>query len=238
MLDRHQLTSDLLADYALGFLSPEEAAEVEAALDLHPQAREELNAYLNGLTDLVMDLGPSPVPDGAEDRLMARLNADLAAPTHTRATAAPAPQAAAPAPTPLQVPARRPWLYPVLAVAAAAALAVVLLPTLRGTPHDLAYYQRQPGSVTTPIRTPAGQTVAQVVRLTDGHAYVRMQASVPSGRAYQAWKIENGKPVSLGLFKGQNYVAALPAGTVFAVTVEPETGSDQPTTTPLFANAI
>ncbi len=63
MLDRHQLTSDLLADYALGFLSPEEAAEVEAALELHPQAREELNAYLNGLTDLVMDLGPSPVPD-------------------------------------------------------------------------------------------------------------------------------------------------------------------------------
>jgi len=33
-------------------------------------------------------------------------------------------------------------------------------------------------------------------------------------------------------------VAALPTGTVFAVTVEPETGSDQPTTTPLFANAI
>ena len=77
MLDRHQLTSDLLADYALGFLSPAEASEVEAALGVHPEAREEVNSYFSGLTDLVMDLEPVAVPQGSADRLMARLDAEV-----------------------------------------------------------------------------------------------------------------------------------------------------------------
>jgi anti-sigma-K factor RskA len=247
MLDRHQLTSDLLTDYALGFLTSAEEAEVEAALELNPQAMQEANLYLSGLSDLVMDLEPAPVPTGAADRLLARLNSESVSPAlasqeqattaqadHTTQNlafvpVAPAEQAAAP---------RRNWLYPLIAVAAVAAIGVAVLPGLLNRTPDFASYQTRPGAVTATINDKAGAAVAKVVRLPGGHAYVQMQANVPAGRAYQAWKIEGGKPVSLGLFKGQDYLADVPAGTVFAVTVEPEGGSPQPTTTPLFAQPI
>ena len=79
-----------------------------------------------------------------------------------------------------------------------------------------------------------------MVRLKDGRTYVQMSATValPGGRVYQAWKIVGKTPVSLGLFSGRGFVAKLPAGTVFAVTLEPEGGSPQPTTQPLFAQSI
>jgi len=246
MLDRHQLTPDLLTDYALGFLSPSEASEVEAALELYPQARQEVERYLDSLTDLVMDLEPAEVPAGAADRLLARLNTEVLdspaqqhtapnlpfTPVQTQATSS-VTQAASPATAP-----RRTWLYPLLVVAAAAVIGVAVLPGLLNPAPSFASYQARPGAVTSTIADKAGEAVAKVVRLPDGQAYVQMQASVPAGRAYQAWKIEGGKPVSLGLFKDQGYLASLPAGTVFAVTVEPAGGSPQPTTTPLFAQAI
>ena len=239
MLDRHQLTSDLLADYALGFLSPEETSEVEAALDLYPEARAEVTLYLTGLSDMVLDLEPEAVPAGAEDRLMARLNAEVlntavpvaaqVAPTTPNLTVSTATVAAAP---------RRTWIYPLIGLAAAVAIGVAVLPGLLNPAPSFASYQARPDAVTTTLNDKAGAAVAKVVRLPDGHAYVQMQAEVPTGRAYQAWKIEGGKPVSLGMFKGKDYVAEVPAGTVFAVTVEPEGGSPQPTTPPLFASAI
>ncbi len=273
MLDRHQLTSDLLADYALGFLSPAEASEVEAALEVHPEAREEVNSYLSGLSDLVMDLEPATVPQGAADRLMARLEAELLQPQTVEAqslesqslgagvasdSAAPGPSApedSAPgtahtgpnlAFTPLPAsqlpavvaPARRNWLYALLAVAAAVAIGVAVLPGLNRASGDFASRQGQQGAVSSTLNDKAGVPLADVVRLPDGQAYVQMRSAVPAGRAYQAWKIEGGKPVSLGMFRGREYGSALPAGTVFAVTVEPEGGSEQPTTTPLFAQPI
>ncbi len=242
MLDRHQLTSDLLADYALGFLSPEETSEVEAALALHPDARAEANLYLMGLSDMVMDLGPEAVPAGAEDRLMARLSAEVLnagavaqnpAGVHNLAVA----QNLTVAPEPVTASPRRNWLYPLIGLAAAIGVGVAVLPGLNRTP-DFAGYQAQKGAVTTAVRNKAGTTVATVVRLPGGHAYVQMQANVPAGRAYQAWKIADGKPVSIGMFKGRDYGAELPAGTVFAVTVEPEGGSPEPTTPPVFAQSI
>lgn len=253
MLDRHQLTSDLLTDYALGFLSPAEASEVEAALEVHPGAREEVNTYLNGLTDLVMDLEPVAVPLGAADHLMARLNAEqtpdasvsgtpISDASHSGqnldSTPLPAPQMPAPQKDAATAPARRNLLYILLAAAAAVAIGVAVLPTLNRTQTDFASYQARQGAVTATVSDKSGAAVAKVVRLPDGHAYVQMQANVPAGRAYQAWKIEGGKPVSLGMFKGREFAGQLPTGTVFAVTVEPEGGSKQPTTTPLFAQPI
>lgn len=288
MLDRHQLTSDLLTDYALGFLSSAEASEVEAALEVHPEAREEVNSYLSGLSDLVMDLEPVAVPQGAADRLMARLDAELLQPQTVEAQslesqflesqslesqslgAGVASDAAAPglsvpgnsAPgnsvpgtahtgqnlafTPLPAPqlpavvapARRNRLYALLAVAAAVAVGVAVLPGVLNSAPDFASRQGQQGAVSSTLNDKAGVPLADVVRLPEGQAYVQMRSALPAGRAYQAWKIEGGKPVSLGMFRGREYGSALPAGTVFAVTVEPEGGSEQPTTTPLLAQPI
>ena len=254
MLDRHQLTSDLLTDYALGFLSPAEASEVEAALDVHPEAREEVNGYLSGLTDLVMDLEPVAVPQGAADRLMARLEAEQSptaqvatsqAAQHTAQNLAFTPVAplagqavSEPSASERAAPVRRSWLYPLIAVAAAVAVGVAVLPGLNRPSGDFASRQGQQGAVSTTLNDKAGVPLADVVRLPDGQAYVQMRSAVPAGRAYQAWKIEGGKPVSLGMFRGREYGSQLPAGTVFAVTVEPQGGSEQATTTPLFAQPI
>ncbi|WP_424952116.1 anti-sigma factor domain-containing protein [Deinococcus sp.] len=239
MLDRHQLTSDLLTDYALGLLTPGEEAEVAAALELHPQARQETNIYLNGLTDLAMDLEPAPVPQGAADRLLARLNGEVldheAVAQHTAQNLAFVPVAPE---VERGAPVRRNWLYPLVGLAAAVAIGVAVVPGLLNRTPDFASYQARPGAVTATINGKAGAAVAKVVRLADGHAYVQMLSGVPAGRIYQAWKIEGGKPVSLGLFRGRDYLAELPSGTVFAVTVEPQGGSVQPTTTPLFAQPI
>ncbi|GGQ98719.1 anti-sigma factor domain-containing protein [Deinococcus ruber] len=262
--------SDTLMDYALGFLNPEEAARVEAALEHSPTARAELEAYLSGLSDLVLDLPPELLPVGAEDRLLARLNAELppqSAPAVTVSTVqvstvqvstvqgspvvdtvgpdgadgaeeaetvTPVPDAALPRP-------RRSLLYPLLGAAAAVVLLVAVLPGLRGTTADqLATYRAQPGAVSSVVTAPSGQPIADVVRLKDGSAYVQMSATValPGGKVYQAWKIVDKKPVSLGLFTGRSFIAKLPIGTVFAVTLEPSGGSPQPTSAPLFAQSI
>ncbi|ULH15735.1 anti-sigma factor [Deinococcus sp. KNUC1210] len=257
--------SDTLMDYALGFLSPEEAARVEAALEHSPTARAELEAYLNGLSDLVLDLPPEPLPVGAEDRLLARLNAELPDTPALPPQLAPAVTSAAQVstvqgspvvetvgldgleeesvvtPGAIPLPPRRNLLYPLLGAAAVVVLLVAVLPGLRGTTADqLATYRAQPGAVSSVVTAPTGQPIADVVRLKDGSAYVQMSATValPGGKVYQAWKIVDKKPVSLGLFTGRGFIAKLPVGTVFAVTLEPVGGSPQPTSSPLFAQAI
>ena len=235
--------SDTLMDYALGFLSPQEALLVESALEGDPQARRELQHYLDGLSALVLDQPTQPLPAGAEDRLMARLNAELAAQPSGVGVPVQGESAASvsPAPVPLAASPRRTLLYPLLGAAAAILLLVAVLPALRGTaPDQLAQYRGQPGAVASVIPAPDGKPLAEVVRLKDGSAYVQLSATaaLPGGKVYQAWKIVGKQPVSLGVFSGRGFVAHVPAGTVFAVTLEPEGGSPQPTSTPLFAHAI
>jgi anti-sigma-K factor RskA len=65
----------------------------------------------------------------------------------------------------------------------------------------------------------------------------------PAGKIYEMWIIPNGaKPIPAGLFQtdsGGNglHLQQTPVGldSTIAVTLEPESGSPQPTTTPLFA---
>lgn len=219
-----KLDQDLLVDYALGLLPDEQMQEIEAQLNLDPQARQQLAAYLEGLSAMALDLPPAPVPPGAEDRLMARLQQD-------------APKAV---PLPPAEPSARPrrvlWLA---LVAAAVAVMLVLVPVFRLTPErQLAQLQRQPGAVSRTVASPQGAELARLVRLPNGDAYVLMQADLPQDRQYQAWKVVGGKPVSLGLFRGRTFQTQLPAGTVFAVSVEPQGGSPQPTSAPLFAQTL
>jgi len=69
---------------------------------------------------------------------------------------------------------------------------------------------------------------------------------VPAGRIYEMWIIPKGaKPVPAGLFQSDAAGNAIhfqqggvSAGSMVAVTIEPEAGSLQPTSTPLFAAAL
>ncbi|MGI8746874.1 MAG: hypothetical protein ACR2J4_00790, partial [Deinococcus sp.] len=148
-----ELNDDMLMDYALGMLSEAETARVGALLADHPERSAELEGYLDGLSNMVMQAGPAPVPAGAADRLLARLALEeLPSVRPAKEVPPPVRQTAGP----------QRWLLPLLALAAAVALLAVILPSLTGNPGgELARYQRQPGAVTSAVQGPGGRTLAQ-----------------------------------------------------------------------------
>jgi anti-sigma-K factor RskA len=68
----------------------------------------------------------------------------------------------------------------------------------------------------------------------------------PAGKMYEMWIIpKDGKPIPAGMFQSDENGSAMhmihqvdPNANLVAVTMEPETGSQQPTSTPLFAAQI
>ncbi len=81
----------------------------------------------------------------------------------------------------------------------------------------------------------------QVVRAPDGEAVmiVRNLEEAPSGKTYEAWVIGPGGPVKAGLFDGGDQEIVLlekplDTGAIVAVTLEPEGGSEQPTSDVIF----
>lgn len=216
-VDRDQLTA-----YALGLLSPEEEARLEAALEARPELHAQLEADREALTALLVGTLPAAdPPPGAEDRLLARLAAERATPQ-----------------PPLREPpgpARRPRWWPA-ALALAAALALVF--ALRPPADPLQRYARTPGATTQTV-TANGSALGQLVRLPDGRAYLHLSQPPQSGRVYQMWRLQGKTPVSLGLFEGQGFLlTGLPPGTTVAVSVEPPGGSPQPTATPILVQQL
>ncbi|MCD0168305.1 anti-sigma factor domain-containing protein [Deinococcus sp. 23YEL01] len=249
---------DLLA-LALGLLTPEEEARVQAALDADPALMAEYRADLEALHHLPDDLPPAEVPAGAEERLLARLHAERPAATVQSTPATPAPATPAPAtpapatpapaapvsqplfPTghaaPVARPARLNWRGGLLGLVAAVALGVLFLRP--AAPTDLlSEFAGTPGAVTQELAT-AGQPLGQLIRLPDGRAYLHLTAAAPSERVYQLWRIENETPVSAGVFDGQGIlIPTLNEGQTIAVSVEPRGGSRQPTTQPILVQSL
>lgn len=226
---------DLLA-LALGLLTPEEEARVQAALDADPALMAEYRADLEALHHLPDDLPPAEVPAGAEERLLARLHAEQPA---TPAPAAPVSQPLFPtgSAAPAARPARLNWRGGLLGLVAAVVLGVLFLRP--AAPTDLlSEFAGAPGAVTQELAT-AGQPLGQLIRLPDGRAYLHLTAAAPSERVYQLWRIENETPVSAGVFDGQGIlIPTLNEGQTIAVSVEPRGGSRQPTTQPILVQSL
>ena len=105
--------------------------------------------------------------------------------------------------------------------------------------RQLARYQAEPGAVSTALTTKEGQALGTAVRLPDGRAFVLLAADAPQGKAYQAWQVVGAAPQSLGVFTGRSFLSSPLGGKVtLAVSVEPPTGSPQPTTTPILAQTL
>lgn len=234
---------DLLA-LALGLLTPEEEARVQAALDADPALMAEYRADLEALHHLPDDLPPAEVPAGAEERLLARLHAERPAAPVQSTPAAPAPAAPVSQPlfptgraAPAARPARLNWRGGLLGLVAAVALGVLFLRP--AAPTDLlSEFAGAPGAVTQELAT-AGQPLGQLIRLPDGRAYLHLTAAAPSERVYQLWRIENETPVSAGVFDGQGIlIPTLNEGQTIAVSVEPRGGSRQPTTQPILVQSL
>ncbi|MEM7735251.1 MAG: anti-sigma factor [Deinococcota bacterium] len=94
-------------------------------------------------------------------------------------------------------------------------------------------YSAQPGAVTQPLVDDDGISLGVLVRRSEGDVLVVLEAAPPRGQVYQAWQVAlDQESTSLGTASERAFV--VPEGTEigasFALTLEPDGGSNQPTT--------
>lgn len=256
MLDpKEYIASGILELYVMQSLSPQEAAEVEAAALQHPEIAAELAAIRLALESYSHSLAVPP-PAGAKAKLMQSIRTG---------TSAPPPQAKK---TPL-TPSRR--YLRITAYAASVALLVSLLVNFvqygnnRNLRNDLARQQEQikglnadydkiytayydleekmdrmaaPENRMVHLMGMKNNDVATVVwspGKKEVYLSVNQLTAPPEGMQYQLWAIVDEKPVDLGVFDAgmKGYEMArmkdIDHATAFAVTLEKAGGSPIPT---------
>ncbi len=245
---------EMLALGAAGALTPEEAAELDRLLADDPQAAAEYAAMLDDITALaesVAEPPPARLRAAVLEAISAERQADVGA-AATSTTAPPLP----PPPAPEQphiapvVPIhRRRWWIPATAVAAAIVIVggALLVTRDADAPTDdvMAQVLDADDAVTVEL---AGELGAlQLVKSEDVDATVLRGDGVEdpdADQVLQLWAIADGEPASMGTFvpEDDGHVAFVmegtePEGTLYAVTIEPEGGSEQPTTEPIYGPA-
>jgi anti-sigma-K factor RskA len=231
---------DLAAAYALGALAPDEARRFEAFLAGSPEAQREVAEYRD--VAALLALGGAEAAPGADlrDRVLARVAA-----TKTR----PLPRTRSRAPL---------WLALAASLLAVAGLGLSLRAArgelrdlrelLSDTEGRLAAREATLNAIFEPgvqmyQLTASGDPEPGIQLFYDRqrqraiiHGFRLRQ--IPENRAYQLWFIKDGKPVPSVTFKpeadGHARVEQIPVPTggdvsAAAVTVEPESGSTQPT---------
>ena len=222
------IDDDILMGYALGHLTPEDEATVVVHLRTHPGDAVRVAAYLEALADLALTLEPEALPETGEDELLARV----------RGLNPSAEPASVP---PVVVLPRRGgrsaawWLSGLAAAAVLAGVYVSVFSPDARVARELRAYSAEPGAVAYALAQEGQpEPLGTLVRLQDGRVFVALDAPPTEPQVYQAWSIVDA-PASLGTFSGRTFVSEKPvaAGATFGLTLEPPSGSDAPTSTPL-----
>ncbi|BDZ44876.1 anti-sigma factor [Naasia aerilata] len=252
--DDHSITSGA---YVLGALSPEEAAEFEAALSASPELQEEV-AGLRAAA-LALAHAPSPVQPSAELRRSVLAAIDGMPQQPPAATPPPASAAVTPIAAVLKETAPRYAEHhvsrrrgrrarPLLAlVAAAAAVLIFFGGTLVGgilngvsderTADQFAALNAAPDVARTVTELPNGGTAALVASRSLGMSAVVLNdasGELPEGKTFQLWYMEPDGPTSAGLVQpGDSSTYRMLegdySGEPVAMTIEPRGGSKTPT---------
>lgn len=219
--------TELVADYAFGLTSADESRLVESRLPACPEAARQLADFRRLQDDMRRGVQQIEPPAALGDRIMA--------------AAAPAP-VSKPRLTPLNI--NRGWLV------AAAAVALLLLTNIYwltrvsdALPDQLATFvvnsedirwAKLPAEDET---SPAAAFIMWNPGGTDGMMYAENFPVLEAGQIYQLWLTKDGIRTPVGSFsvdeEGEGallFRAEQPVGS-FAwawITIEPETGSDQP----------
>jgi anti-sigma-K factor RskA len=231
---------DLAAAYALGALEPDEARRFEAFLAGSPEAQHEVAEYRGVAALLALGGGEAGPRPGLRERVLARVEG------HKEQTLRPPRRATAP------------WLALAASLVAVGGLGLALLSArsevrdlrdlLSATQGRLAAREATLNSIFEPaVRmyrlTASGDPEPGIQLFYDRqrqraiiHGFRLRQ--VPQDRAYQLWFIRDGKPVPSVTFKpepdGHARVEQIPVPadgevSAAAITVEPDSGSAQPT---------
>lgn len=216
---------DLTAAYALDALDSEEAREYEQHLATCESCREEL-ARLSGAASALAFAVDSPAPPSAlRGRILERARAER----------------------PNVVPLRSRWTQATRAVAAVAAVAAIGLAvwavSLSHSLNNERNAREQADHVLAVLADPnatrtelTGSAQGSLVVSQSGEAalVVSRLSRAPSGKTYEAWVIENGRPLRAGTFAGGGDTSVLglerpvPHGAQVAVTLERKPGGDAP----------
>lgn len=231
---------DLAAAYALGALAPDEARRFEAFLAGSPEAQREVAEYRDVAALLALGGGEAAPGADLRDRVLARVAATKTQPLARTRTRAPL------------------WLALAASLLAVAGLGLSLRAArgelrdlrelLSDTQGRLAAREATLNAIFEPgvqmyQLTASGDPEPGIQLFYDRqrqraiiHGFRLRQ--VPEDRTYQLWFIKDGKPVPSVTFKpeadGHARVEQIPVPTggdvsAAAVTVEPESGSTQPT---------
>ena len=250
MMPRCGDIDEMLAAFALDAVEADErliVLEHLAECRLHDEALAMYRDVAGLLPLSLEDMQPSPA---VRSDLLAAFEAEASARTPFQIPT-PAPVAApassprlvpVPEPTPIRRPAatvpverQRGGLFrmPALGYGLAAALLVVALGlgawnlSLQGDNRDL---------VARSTSVQDGMSLAVYYLESDGLAVIKLEMPpLSGGRVYQAWKLVDGTPHSMGIIS--TGVTAMPAeladASAVAISVEPPGGSVAPTTTPV-----
>lgn len=228
-------TAALLADDAVA-PPPSLRASVLDAISAEPQ--------LPATASSPAPTGSAPTTAGAADASARRSQSETDA---ARGPEQPGPRHRAAGPGPAERRARARWrpLQMVGAVAAGAALLVggVAIGTQLGGPSQ----QEALGAIVaaddaqhSEVELEGGATATVVWSAEQGQSVILFEGlgPAPHGHAYQAWYIDAAGPHSAGVFQAAGGSTAvllegeMDAGVAVGVTVEPEGGSEAPTTDP------
>lgn len=220
MSEQHDDIRGLLGAYALGAVSPLERRRVERHLETCRDCAREARM----LTGVAAELGTIAEPDQDPGDLVDRIVEGF----------------------PVVRPRRSAWTR--LAAAAAAAVALIAVAAGVVTVRQRADHGRLVDVVAAAerqvrLRPNAGFEGTGVLYIADGEVALVLEDVPPPGRSrsYQLWAIEKSGPRSMAVVDGSGRVVSVfrweGDADSYAITVEPEGGSSQPTTTPVLGGA-
>lgn len=236
----HEELKALIAPYVLGAVSSDEEREVRSHIMSCEECMQEAESYSGPAAALALAVDEAPLPAGFEDAVLAKVEESR-------------PESAA---APVTLPWWQRWSKPLLAGGAAAIVAcIVLAGAFFAARGQLEQYE----DAIPPLvhgegmrLAGAGGAVARMVPTADGATlFATGLDAAPDRHTYQLWlmdcvdpeDMETCDPISAGTFDVRGGIAVLDYGDGLegynraAVTVEPEGGSEAPTTLPVIDSA-
>ena len=227
MSNVHDEIQTLMAAYALGAVPEEEIPAIRAHILSCEECFAEAESYSETLAALSMAATEAPLPEGFADRVLQQATGDSAS----------------------SAPVRKRFRWSPGITLAGAALSLLLVATgvaLFDAIEDRDRYEQVIASIVQDPRAielnGAGGAEGVISQTAEGAVLVAINlGDAPPGRDYQLWLMKDGVPTAAETFDNTDGVIIVESTHDLqdydgaAVTVEPEGGSQEPTTEPVIS---